>query len=230
MEKKNCLYIVATPIGHPADITLRALKVLTQADAIICEELRQGSKLLKKLEIPQKELLSINEHNEKDSASQVIIRLAQKQTLALISDCGTPVFSDPGHYIIRQVAAAGFPVIPIPGPSSLMAALSILDFKLEQFVFGGFIPQKSEARLRELQKLQAFNLPVILMDTPYRLGKLLSEAISVFGPGRRATLACDITLSTENIFRGSLAEIEKRVAGRKAEFILVIHEPQKRNS
>ncbi len=219
----GCCYIVATPIGHPEDITLRALNVLRSVDAVICEEPRQGRTLLKKLDIPVKELLSLNEHNEADIATDIVRRIAQGQRLALVSDCGTPVFSDPGHWLIQQLVQFHLPVIPIPGPSSLMAALSLLDFKLERFVFGGFLPRQPEARRLELQRLRALRMPVVLMDTPYRLAALLEDVARVFGNGQAVTVACDLTLPNETVYRGPISEVRKRAGARKAEFILIVH-------
>lgn len=138
MRKFGSLYVVATPIGNLKDVTLRALEVLQTVDAVVCEELRIGSTLLRKLKLPEKELVALNEHNEALQSSEVLTRLATGQSLALISDCGTPVFSDPGHTLIRMVTEAGFAVIPIPGASSLMAALSVLDVQLTNFFSAGF--------------------------------------------------------------------------------------------
>jgi 16S rRNA (cytidine1402-2'-O)-methyltransferase len=230
LVEKNCLYIVATPIGNPEDITLRALKVLSEVNAVICEEIRQGSKLLKQIGISGKELIPLNEHNEKDQTHLILARLSNHESLALISDCGTPLFSDPGSYLTKQVVSAGFPVVPIPGASSLMAALSVLDIKLTSFVFGGFIAQKTELRIPQLRHLQSFLLPVILMDTPYRMCKLLEEVNLIFGSSQRVTLACDLTLPAEKIFRGSVASVQEKIGKRKAEFILIIHEPSQKSS
>lgn len=224
------MYVVATPIGNPEDITLRALKVLTQSNAVVCEEIRQGSKLLKQIGVTGKELISLNEHNEREQTFHILNRLRNEESLALISDCGTPLFSDPGAYLLKQVIEQGFSAIPIPGPSSLMTALSILDVKCGMFVYGGFITQKSEMRLPQLRYLQAFHLPVILLDTPYRLGKMLEEVAQVFGNQQRVTLACDLTLPTEDIIRGNISSVIQKVGSRKAEFILVIHEPTKKTS
>ena len=159
---------------------MRALEVLKNVDAVICEEHRQGSTLLKKLGLPQKELITLNEHNENEQTAEIINRLAQNQSFALVSDCGTPVFADPGHYLISQVSQFNFDVVPIPGPSSLMAALSILDFKMEQFVYGGFLPRVPAERRNQLQKLRSVGIPVVLMDTPYRLDALLEDIIKIF--------------------------------------------------
>jgi len=217
------LYIVATPIGHPKDITLRAIEVLNAVQAVICEETREGSTLLKKLGITEKELVTLNEHNEIEKVPELIIRIAKGQDLALISDCGTPVFADPGPSLIQQAAESGIPVIPIPGPSSLMAALSILDFKVEQFLFAGFLSRKTEERQRQLLRYRDMHMPVILMDAPYRLAALLEEAAHAFGANRPITLACDLTLPGELILRGTIASVQKQVGKRKAEFILIVH-------
>ena len=181
------LYIVATPIGPPKDITLRAIEKLNAVQAVICEETREGSTLLKKLGIAEKELVTLNEHNEIEKVPDLIIRMVKGQDLALISDCGTPVFADPGADLIQQASESGIPVIPIPGPSSLMAALSILDFKVEQFLFAGFISRKTEERQRQLLRYKDMRMPVILMDAPYRLAALLEEAAHAFGANRTIT-------------------------------------------
>lgn len=222
-EKPGVLFIVATPIGNFEDITLRALKVLSSVDAVVCEELREGSSLLKKLGITGHELVTLNEHNEKSRIPELISRLWQGQSLALISDCGTPVFADPGSKFLAEVVLAGIKTIPVPGPSSLMAALSILDLRLDKFIFAGFLPRQSELRTRELMKLREMRMPVVLMDTPYRLQTLLAEVQKVFGPGQSATLAANLTLPGEHIYRGRIKEISNDVQGSKAEFILILH-------
>lgn len=230
MSKLGRLYIVATPIGNQEDVTLRARRVLTEADAVICEEFKFGSRLLKRLTIEPKSLLAVNEHNEKESTSEILTRLSKGETLALISDAGTPVFSDPGALLVEMVTQAGFSVIPIPGPSSLMAALSILDFHLDQFVFGGFLPRVPEQRRQELTRLKFMRMAVVLMDTPYRLSTLLEDVEAVFGKSHLATLAMELTQSGETILRGSIENLRKKVGSRKAEFILVIHPPRSKQS
>lgn len=215
---------MATPIGNMLDITLRALKVLSEVDAIICEELRQGSRLLKKLNITARELIALNEHNESTQADEIISRLSKGQSMALISDCGTPVFADPGHFLIKQAIQAGLDVTPIPGPSSLSAILSILDFKLEKFVFGGFLPRIPQQRTQELKRLRSLNMPIVLMDTPYRMVTLLDEVSRVFGNKQHVTLACNLTTPEEKIYRGSVLDVRNNLKVRKAEFVLVIHQ------
>jgi 16S rRNA (cytidine1402-2'-O)-methyltransferase len=223
MTQMGRLYIVATPIGNPDDITLRAINVLNSCEAIICEEIRQASTLLKKMNIAPRELIPLNEHNENEQAPNILIRLAQNQNMALISDCGTPAFADPGHYLIQLAVESGIQVIPVPGASSLMTTLSVLDFNLRRFIFYGFLPREPEIRRRELQRLLGLGISIVLMDTPYRMGALLDDVIRVFGKGQQIILACDLTLSGEIIYRGNVGEIRNRIGAKKAEFVLVIN-------
>ena len=167
MKPAGKLYIVATPIGNWGDITLRALDTLRSVDAVICEELREGSTLLKRLNIEPKELITLNEHNEADQAMQLVIRMHQGESFALISDGGTPVFSDPGAYLIQRASESGLQVVPVPGASSLMAALSVLDYRLGQFVFGGFLDRDPDRR-RQAAAPARPSIAGGLMDTPYR--------------------------------------------------------------
>ena len=222
MADKGTLYIVATPIGNPGDITLRAIEVLKSADAVVCEEFKPGSTLLKKLGIEGKELVLLNEHNEPEVAADLLVRLLNGQSLALFSDCGTPVFSDPGHYLIQLAASSGVKVSPIPGASSLMAALSVLDFHLEKFLFGGFLPRDPDVRRKMLTYYRTLKMPIVLMDTPYRLGALLDDVIKVFSKGYMVTVAFDLTLPTETVYRGTAEEVRKSIGPRKGEFIMIV--------
>jgi len=130
---------------NPADVTLRALEVLRSVDCVICEEIREGSTLLKKLGVTPKELIALNEHNEQEQAADIVVRLFNKQDLALISDCGTPVFADPGHYLVQQATDVGIPVVPIPGPSSLMASPVPVGFQLDPLRFWRILAARSRA-------------------------------------------------------------------------------------
>jgi 16S rRNA (cytidine1402-2'-O)-methyltransferase len=222
MANVGCLYVVATPIGNPRDITLRALDVLQAVDAVICEEYRQGSTLLKRLEI-QKEIIEVNEHNEVTQSPVVLDRLRMGQVMALISDCGTPVFADPGATLIRMLVEQGIPVVPVPGASSLMATLSILDVKLDRFIYAGFLPRDRAERKKALKHLRSTRFPIILMDAPYRLAPLLGDLDEVYGGGALITLAMDLTLPGETIFRGTLSEASRSFGQRKGEFVLIVH-------
>lgn len=221
-ETKGRLYVVATPIGNPKDITLRAIEILQDVQAIICEEHRIGSTLLKKLGI-QKEIIVLNEHNEAEKAPDVAHRILRGESMALISDCGTPVFADPGASLIAQLAEWDVPITPIPGPSSLMAALSVLDFRLERFHFAGFLPREKTERRNTLRGLRNMRVPIVVMDTPYRLMQVLDDVASVFGSNARITLCLDLTLPGEIILRGKIDEVRHKIKEKKSEFVLIIH-------
>ena len=223
MKSPGTLYIIATPIGNWEDITIRAINTLKSVDVIICEEFREGTTLIKKLDLPKKELVLLNEHNEKEQVPEIFNRLLMGENFGLISDCGTPVFADPGHYLIEQAAMFNIPVIPIPGASSLMATLSILNFKLDNFFFAGFLPREKNERKKSLNNLRSLDAPIILMDTPYRLTKLLEEVALTFGKNRQVTLAVNITMDNEQYYRGSVSEVISQLTTKKAEFILVVH-------
>ncbi len=221
--KIGVLYIVATPIGNPRDITLRAVDILKSADAVICEDRKTGSKLARSIGIEIKEWIEASEHNEAQAGDQIQEKLLTGATLALITDCGTPVFSDPGAKLIERALGLGARVIPIPGASSLMTTLSVLDVPLPRFYFAGFLPRQPDERLTMLEYLRKMHVPIVLMDTPYRMDTILRDAIKTFGSGKKAVLACDLTLPGEIVYRGNLGEIFKRAGGKKAEFILVIY-------
>ncbi len=221
MLTKGCLYIVASPIGNYKDITLRAIEILQTADAVICEEYREGSTLLEKLGIKNK-LISLNEHNEATQALEIMEELRQSKTFALISDAGTPVFSDPGHFLIHLLVKSNISIVPVPGPSSLMAALSVCDFKVERFLFEGFLPREKNERRRKLQQLRSAKVPILIMDAPYRMQILLQDVADIFGIHQQIILACDLTLSSEHIYRGEIKEILQQIEKKKSEYVLII--------
>ena len=227
-NKFGKLYIVATPIGNPQDITLRAIETLRSVDAVICEERKDGSRLLKQLEIIGKPLIELNEHNESDMIQQVLIELMNGRNMALVSDCGTPVFSDPGKQLLKLMSEMRIKVVPVPGASSLTAALSVCPFDMENFTFLGFLPPKTEQRAAVLQKHKFSECPLILMDTPYRLVKLLDEVSRTFGRQQQIFLALDLTLPSEMTCLGTVQDVAAQVQGRKAEFILILDRPQRR--
>jgi 16S rRNA (cytidine1402-2'-O)-methyltransferase len=143
--------------------------------------------------------------------------------MAIISDAGTPVFADPGQHLLELLYQMKIPVSPVPGPASLTSALSLCDFSIERFIFAGFPPRKSEQREGFLAKYRNESVPVVLMDTPYRLTKLLEEVAAIFGKKQDILLACNMTLKKEAIFRGSVSEILPKVSGQKREFILILN-------
>jgi len=217
------LYLVATPIGNSDDITLRALKVLKEVDLVVCEERREGERLLAHWGIA-KPLETLNEHNEAASTHVLLSALKSGKAAALISDGGTPVFSDPGAELVRRAGEAGIAVRPIPGASSLMPALTVSGFGIDQFLFYGWLSPKKERRQAELRGLVRERRTIVLMDTPYRLMALLRDLASAFGDRRRMCLAYNLTMPDEQVFRGTPKELFERLGASplKGEFVIVI--------
>jgi len=217
------LYLVATPIGNADDITLRAINVLRSVDLVVCEERREGETLLRRLEI-QKPIETLNEHNEAAATTLVVRALRGGRVVALISDCGTPVFSDPGQMLVQRASEAGIRVVPVPGASSLMPALTVSGFPIDQFLYYGWLSPKKERRRAELRQLTREKRAIVLMDTPYRLMPLLRDLAEAFGDRRRVCLAFNLTLPDEQIFHGTSKELFERLAGKemKGEFVVVI--------
>ncbi len=221
MADSGRLYVVATPIGNDRDITQRALDVLRSVDAIVCEEYKTAGALLRSLGI-DKPLFALNEHNERADAETVAAQLRMGKSLALISEAGTPVFADPGRTLLALLRQSGTPVVPVPGPSSLMAALSVCDFDMRRFTFAGFLDRDAQRRLAEMERLRRGGLPLILLEAPYRLAALLGDVVSVFGADWPVMLACDLTLPTEQIYRGTAAGALAAAGKEKREFVLII--------
>ncbi len=221
----STLYIVSTPIGNYDDITLRALNVLKGVDFIICEEFKLGNRLLRYYGF-DKPLESLNEHNETRDAELLVDRIKEGAHAALICDAGTPVFADPGARLVHLALNAGVKVVPVPGASSILAALVVSDFDIGRFHYAGFLPRKREERLRALKELRDIRSVSVIMEAPYRFGPLIEDCVSVFGKDRRAVAAIDLTMQTERIIRGTLGKIRKDYSETpfKAEFVLVIDE------
>lgn len=217
------LYLVATPIGHPDDITLRAVGILRAVDVVVCEELREGDRLLRHLRISVP-VETLNEHNEMDGADAILRHLIAGLSVALVSDCGTPVFSDPGRNLVRTAIEHGIRIVPIPGPSSLMPALIVSGFPIDRFLFYGWLSPKKEERRDELRRLTAEKHTIVLMDTPYRLTALLRDLADVFGDSRKVCVAYNLTMQDEEIFRGTASELDRQFASqpKKGEFVILI--------
>ena len=217
------LYLVATPIGNYEDITFRALRVLNEADLIVCEERREGERLLRHFKIT-KPVELLNEHNEAAATHAILRHVLAGKTVALVSDCGTPVFSDPGQLLVRRAVENDVRVVPVPGASSLMPALTVSGFSIEQFLFYGWLSPKKERRRSELRQLMQEKRTIVLMDTPYRCVSLLRDLAETFGDVRKVCLAFNLTMPDEQIFRGTAAELFHRFAAKemKGEFVVVI--------
>jgi 16S rRNA (cytidine1402-2'-O)-methyltransferase len=217
------LFIVSTPIGNPADITLRAIEILKKVDFLICEEFKVARKLLKRLGI-EKELYSLNEHNEEKEAEQIINLLAAGKDAALFSDCGTPLFADPGTFLVQRCHQTGISVIPIPGASSLLSALAVAGVELKQFYYAGFLSRKSEERKKTIAQFKNYRCPVIIYDTPYRLQPLLDDLTHVLSGKRNISLLLALTQPDETILKGSLDKLQQKVKKNslKKEFVLIL--------
>jgi 16S rRNA (cytidine1402-2'-O)-methyltransferase len=221
---KAKLYIVATPIGNKEDITLRALRILQSADFVICEERKEGSKLLKMYDL-ENSLECLNEHNEKEMTPVLIEKmLLQNQTAALISDAGTPLFADPGNRLVRECHANNIPVVPVPGASSVMAALMMSGLENEQFLYCGFLPANKMERLKALKALP-FQVNIVFLEAPYRLKPFLRDMISTLSGKREAIIAYKLTQPEEKFFWGNLKELQLMTENLpKGEFVFILKE------
>lgn len=215
------LYIIATPIGDPSEITLRALEILKSTENIICESTREASTLLKHHQITKKVYHVLNEHSTPEDL-KTLTELCAQTDVALVSDCGTPVFCDPGASLIAECRKKKIPVKTILGASSLMGLLSLVSEKVLQFVFAGFLPAESEARKNVLADYKKESRALIFMDTPYRQMKLLKELSETF-PSRKCLLVQNLTQETEAVFEGSWKEVLTQVKTEKAEFLVLIY-------
>ena len=220
------LYLVATPIGNLADISLRALAVLARADLIAAEDTRHSKKLLAHFGIAAK-LSAYHEHNAERERPRLIARLRAGQSVALISDAGTPLVSDPGYKLAREALDAGLAVVSIPGPSASLAALTSSGLPTDTFIFAGFLPPKSGPRRARLEGLRAVPATLIFFETGPRLAKSLADMADVLGP-RQGAIAKELTKLHERVTRGELSELVDALSGEalKGEFVIVIGPPQ----
>jgi 16S rRNA (cytidine1402-2'-O)-methyltransferase len=222
----GALYVVATPIGNLADITLRAVHLLACVDAVACEDTRVGGQLLGHLGL-QKPLLALHAHNEQVASAEVLARLAAGESVAVISDAGTPAVSDPGAVLVAAAAAAGYPVVPVPGPSSALAALSAAGDVLGRgFRFIGFLPSKGAERSTALATALADAGTLVLFEAPHRIAALLGELAAQAG-SRQLTLARELTKQFETIVTLPAGEAPAWLAAdanrARGEFVLVLH-------
>lgn len=226
-QKLECaLYVVATPIGNLRDISLRALDVLESADVIAAEDTRNSTHLLTHFGIKAKRLMALHQHNERGAAEKVIALLEQGQSVALVSDAGTPAVSDPGALLVEAVRVAAYRVIPIPGANAALAALSAAGLPVPHFLFYGFLPNKSAARCRVLQDLATLPYTLAFYEAPHRILECVADLQNVFGGERQIVLAREITKLFESIHRCTLAEALNWLNGdpnrQRGEFVLLV--------
>lgn len=219
------LHVVATPIGNLGDLSPRALETLRAVAAICAEDTRHTRQLLAHYGIEQT-LIALHEHNEAGLAERIVARLRAGESLALVSDAGTPLVSDPGFRLVAAARAAGIRVSPIPGPSALIAALSVAGLPSDRFSFEGFLPAKAGARRERLAELAAEPRTLIFYESSHRIEDALVDAVAVIGADRPAAIARELTKLFETVLSGSLGELQARVAAdpdqRKGEFVLLI--------
>lgn len=223
----GALYVVATPIGNLADITLRAIHVLALVDAVACEDTRHSAPLLRQLGIAGKALIAVHQHNERDAAAGVLTRLARGERVAYVSDAGTPAISDPGAALVAAVRSAGHRVLPIPGASSAVAALSVAgDAAVGPFTFIGFLPTRSGERAQALTALAATPHAQLLFEAPHRIEQLAS-ALAVVCEARAVTVCRELTKQFETVVTLPATELPAWFGAdanrSRGEFVLVVH-------
>lgn len=223
--KPGTLYVVATPIGNLSDISARAREVLSEVSAICAEDTRHTKSMLQAYSI-DKPLIALHEHNESDIAWKMVERLKTGDSLALVSDAGTPLVSDPGYRLVREVREAGFPVSPIPGACAAIAALSVAGIPSDRFCFEGFLPAKSSGRRERLQNLAREPRTLVFYESSHRIEESLADLAAIFGADREAVVARELTKLFETVLGDSLGSLLEKVQNdenqRKGEFVIIV--------
>lgn len=219
------LYVVATPIGNLEDITLRALRVLREADLIACEDTRHTRKLLSHFEI-RTPTVSYHEHNERERAAELVAKLKNGMNIALVSDAGTPLVSDPGLRLVQQAVEQDLPVVSVPGATAFVTALAASGLPTDEFLFAGFLPSKQSARRERLKALALLPMTLVFYEAPHRIQQTLDDALDILG-SRSCVLARELTKLHEEYLRGTVAEIKEAVELRnpKGEIVLLFGPP-----
>ena len=225
------LWLVATPIGNAADVTLRALDVLERADVLACEDTRRTRKLMDLHGIPVagRRMISYNDQNGAGRRPQILEMLGQGLSVAYASDAGTPLVADPGYRLVEVARDQGYQVHVVPGPSAVLAALSIAGLPTDRFLFMGFLPVKQAARQRELGEVRDLRSTLVLFESPRRLGAMLADASEVLGAGREAAVVREITKVFEEVRRDTLRELADHYSetGTRGEIVVVVGPPDR---
>ena len=227
------LQVVATPIGNLGDLGARAREALSRADAVVAEDTRRTRTLLSALGL-SRPLISLHTHNESQRVPQLLARLGAGETLALVSDAGTPLLSDPGYELVRAAAAADIPVEAIPGPSALTAALAGAGLPVNRFCFEGFVAAKERERRAQLARLAGEPRTLVFFEAPHRIAAMLADLAAALGPERHAAVARELTKTHETVYRGTLGELAARAAQeesfRRGELTVVVAGAPQRDS
>jgi 16S rRNA (cytidine1402-2'-O)-methyltransferase len=225
MNPAGFLFIVATPIGNLNDISARAIQTLSEVALIAAEDTRHSRKLLQHLAIDTP-LIALHEHNERADSSKLIDQLLQGKSIALISDAGTPLISDPGYHFVHMARQQGITIIPIPGPCALITALSASGLPTDRFVFEGFLPAKTGARLNRLTELQHESRTLLLYESPHRIIETLQDMQTVFGNNREVVVARELTKVFESIISGKLDSLIQQFTDhpeqQRGEFVVLV--------
>ncbi|CAB1370253.1 putative methyltransferase [Denitratisoma oestradiolicum] len=225
------MYVVATPLGNLGDITLRALEILRTVDVVACEDTRHARRLLDHHGI-KATTMAVHQHNEREAGAKLVERLRQGQSVALISDAGTPAVSDPGARAVAAVQAAGFPVVPLPGPNAAITALSASGLMDERFLFVGFLPAKSAARQAEIAALAGIPAALVFYEAPHRVTECVADLAALLEPSRELVVARELTKLFEQIVRLPLKEAVVWFAAddnrQRGEFVLIVSAPPPR--
>lgn len=224
--KKGSLYIVATPIGNMGDMTERAQQTLKDVDVIAVEDTRRSGQLLHHFEISTP-MIAVHEHNERQICNSLLSRIEKGENIALISDAGTPLLSDPGYFLVNQAREREMSVVPIPGVSAVITALSVAGLPTDRFIFEGFLPAKSSARQQKLEKLKEDIRTVIFYEAPHRIVEMLKDCQAVFGDERKVVIARELTKTFETVHGDTLKNLVPWVEAdenqKKGEFVVLLH-------
>ncbi|MDO6613073.1 16S rRNA (cytidine(1402)-2'-O)-methyltransferase [Shewanella sp. 1_MG-2023] len=226
MDLSVALYIVPTPIGNLGDISSRAIEVLNNVKLIACEDTRHSGKLLSHFGIETRKT-ALHDHNERDRAQWIIQKLSNGEAVALISDAGTPLISDPGYHLVKQVREAGYNVVPLPGPCAAITALSASGLPSDRFSFEGFLPSKEKGRLDKLAALKEDPRTLIFYESPHRIVHSLESIVTALGDDREIVMAREVTKTFETFLSGSVVEVLQTVKDdpnqQKGEIVIMIH-------
>ncbi len=224
------LYIVATPIGNLGDFSVRAQEVLSSVDVIAAEDTRHTGRLLNHFSI-HKPLVACHDHNERGRSEQIVQRLQGGESVALVSDAGTPLISDPGYHLVNAVRDAGYKVVPVPGACAMVAALSVSGLPSDRFFFEGFLPAKGAGRRKRMTELADFVHTWIVYESPHRIMDMLEDMEQALGGERQLVLARELTKTFETVLSGSVAELIQVLGDddnqRRGEFVVLVHGAEK---
>lgn len=224
-DARGVLYVVATPIGNLADLGQRALDILGQVNTVLAEDTRRTRQLLQRYGIEAK-LESLHEHNEMARTEGLVARAEGGETMAVVSDAGTPLINDPGYLLVRALRQADIPVVPIPGPSAIVAALSVAGVPVHRFAFEGFLPNRKSARRERLAELRKERRALVFYEAPHRVEACIADLAHVFGAAREACVARELTKLHEQVLTGTLASLGEALGSgampARGEFVVVV--------